>query len=351
VPFTRKAASEHVYLIQGWIERHMTGLAQAGRLSGGILDPAGDLKMLPFWITAEVLYGKLSDQQILELKELAVLREQLFKIAIRGGLPRFSFSRYFPTQANKRLARFRTAWAEFNDVAYKSSLSHSPIPPIHEMCLLCQSGTITQEQLLHTLDEALFANLDVTTGGMSWVLVLLAANRQYQEKIRNELRMNDANNRGSRKPYILASGTLLAACISEAARLRPLAAFSVPQSLPTPRIVSGYMIPAGTDFIVDTYGLNTRNASFWGPDAALFRPERFFEHSTELRYHYWRFGFGPRQCMGRYLADFMIRALVIHLVEFYDLSLVEGDSGKDWDRVPDMWINHPDIKIRCVRKA
>lgn len=354
VPFTRRNATEHIDLIEDWVKRHIAERWQYGLLSKGLLDPAEDLKMLPFWIVAEVFYGKLTFEQKQELKQLAVLREELFKFVIHGGLARFSFSRYLPTPANRKLAQFSLSWRNFNDRAYKRATSAYPTPPIVQMYKLCENGTITYDQLLHTLDESLFANLDVTTGGISWVLVFLAANQNYSSRLLSELNMHLSEHNGDRKPYIIANGTLLSAFIAESSRLRPLAAFSVPQSAPTPRVVDGFMIPAGTDFIVDAYGLNNRNLSFWGHDAALFRPERFLEHTkgaTDLRYHFWRFGFGPRQCMGRYLADFVIRALVIHLVEYYDLSLMDDDAGKDWDRNPDMWISHPRMTIRCHRKA
>ena len=341
-------------IIQYWVEKHMAELWQYGHLSKGLLEPADDLKMLPFWITAEVFYGKMSPEQILQLRELAAMREDLFKIVIHGGLARFKFSRYIPTQANKKLTRFQTSWRNFNDQAYYRAISNDLAPPIVQMYQLCENETITQNQLLHTIDESLFANLDVTTGGFSWVLVFLAANKYYQTRLLSELDTYRKEHQGDRKPYVLANGTLLASCIAESCRLRPLAAFSVPQSAPTSRVVGGYIIPAGTDFIVDTCGLNTRNETFWGPDASVFRPERFLEHSKQamdLRYQFWRFGFGPRQCMGKYLADLMIRAFIIHIVESYELSLLDGDVGEDWCRIPDVWISHPNMQLRCLRRT
>lgn len=353
VPFTRKNATENLDIIHRWIKRHMAERWQHSRLSKGLLDPAEDLKMLPFWIVAEVFYGDLSPEQMETLQELAILREDLFKYVIHGGLTRFSFSHFLPTVANRKLAAFTKNWKAFNDQAYERALSMSKSSPIVKMYRLCKNGSITYEQLLHTLDESLFANLDVTTGGISWVLVFLAANPEYPRRLLDELETNLNHYQGDSKPYILSSSTLLSACVVESSRLRPLAAFSVPQSTPTPRIVDGYLIPAGTDFIVDAFGLNTRNKKFWGHDVASFRPERFLEHtkgSTDLRYQFWRFGFGPRQCMGRYIADFMIRALIVHIVEYYDISLLNDADCQDWNRHPDMWISHPNTTIRCVRK-
>lgn len=67
-----------------------------------------------------------------------------------------------------------------------------------------------------------------------------------------------------------------------------------------------FIIPAHTDFIVNSCALNMQNP-FWGADAQRYAPERFLENkSTRLRYNYWRFGFGPRQRMGKHLADLVV---------------------------------------------
>lgn len=47
--------------------------------------------------------------------------------------------------------------------------------------------------------------------------------------------------------------TLLLALMLEFARLKPLAAFSIPQAAPTHRVVGGFLITTGTNFVVDIY--------------------------------------------------------------------------------------------------
>ncbi|KAI0114676.1 putative cytochrome P450 monooxygenase [Hypoxylon sp. NC0597] len=344
-PFLRKSAAEYVPLVKKHIKMHFDELWQYRSLSEELLDPAEDLKLLPFWIVAEVFYGQLTPAMMAELREMAPEREALFKEVIKGGISRFSFSRYLPTKANQSLANFLTRWRVFNNKAYELALASGiTTAPIVQMYELVRKGTMTSDQLLQTLDESLFANLDVTTGGISWNLIFLAAYQHYQGLLVQE----HVERADKEEQYILDNSSLLAACISESSRLRPLAAFSVPQSAPTERVVDGYVIPAGTDFIVDSYGLNIRN-DFWGSDTAAYRPERFLEKGAlELRYHFWRFGFGPRQCMGRYVADIIIRTLIIHLVENYELSII--DPSEKWGRNPETWINHPQMRIRCVRK-
>lgn len=342
-PFLRKSAVEYVPLVKKHVVKHFDELRRVGSLSEGLLNPTENLKLLPFWVVAEIFYGELSPEMVSELKGLAPLREDLFKEVIRGGLSRFSISQYFPTKPNKSLASFQARWKLFNDRAYHRAVSSNLAVPIVHLFELVKRGTMTAEHMLHTLDESLYANLDVTTGGISWNLVFLAAHKRYQESL-----LQDSMASSDHEQYILSSSTLLAACVSESSRLKPLAAFSVPQSAPTERAIDGYIIPPGTDFIVDAYGLNVRN-EFWGEDAALYRPERFLERSAlEMRYHFWRFGFGPRQCMGKYVADMIIRTLIDYLVNNYDLNLVH--SSGIWSRDPESWINHPKMQIRCVKK-
>ena len=343
--FLRKNALAHIPIIWRQTESYFGTLHREGKLNKGLIEPAADLKMLPFWVVAEVVYGDLSPEMIRELIELAPLREQLFRYVIEGGLARFSWSKHLPTKANRSLAGFQVRWKAFNDLAYKRAVALGTNAPIVNMYEAVHGGHMELDQLYQTLDESLYANLDVTIGGISWNLVFLAAYPEYQTSLLAEINAVHENGFDS---YIQSSSTLLASCIYESSRLKPLAAFSVPQSAPTTRVVGGYIIPAGTNFVVDSYALNIRN-EFWGHDSEKYRPERFLEKSnTELRYHFWRFGFGPRQCMGKYVADLMIRILLVHVIRGYELSFLSTEG--EWKRNSHTWITHPDMTIRCVRR-
>jgi cytochrome P450 len=305
------------------------------------------MKMLPFWVVAELFYGRLPAFLIRELEELAPLREHVFKYVINGGIPRFAWARWLPTAANTDLRKFKQAWRGFNNRALEYAKAKNPQAPIIQMQAAVSVGQITQEQLLQTLDESLYANLDVTTGGLSWNLVFLAAHPEVQTRLRQEL--STAVSKNELHAYITDRTSYLAACVSESSRLRPLAAFSVPQAAPTVREVDGYIIPPGTSFIVDSYALNVRNEA-WRPDNDAYRPDRFLGgRDSDRRYLFWRFGFGPRQCMGRHAADMVIRTALAHLVLNYELGLLDG--GEDWRRNRESWITHPDFWLRCVKRA
>jgi len=170
VPFRHSNVVAHVDVIRRKVHDYVEELAREGDLRRGRLDPARDLKMLPFWVVAEIIYGRLEPAQIPELKDLAPHREALFRFVIRGGLSRFSLSKYLPTAANLALRNFRKRWWAFNRAAYSVAAARSDtgnVPPIVDMYRAVHEGTIAEEQLLQTLDESLYANLDVTTGGLS----------------------------------------------------------------------------------------------------------------------------------------------------------------------------------------
>lgn len=353
-PFVRSKSATYIDLMERRVERHFRELWEKSTLSQSVIDAAQDLKMLPFWIVADILYGGLTPAMEQQLGEMAPRREKLFQYFLRGGLTRYAWSRFLPTAANRELADFKTRWAAFNRRARDEVPGRSPGAPIAAYYAAVAAGAVDEESVLQTLDEALFANLDVTLGGISWNLVFLAAHPDAQARLRAEVAAERARARagaGVFDSYVLRSDTFLAACIAESSRLRPLAAFSVPQAAPTARVVGGYYFPAGTNFIVDSYALNQRHER-WGPDAARYRPERFLERASvrDNRYSFWRFGFGPRQCMGKYVADILMRVLLVHLVERYELAMLDKD--KEWERDMQTWINHPVMKLRCVaRKA
>ncbi|KAF2259667.1 putative cytochrome P450 monooxygenase [Lojkania enalia] len=345
-PFLPTQATTFAPLIQSEVKKFFDALMHDRKLESGVIDPAKDLSMLPFLIIAKIIYGELEEAQHKELKELIKIREALFRQVMSGGLSRFYWSKYLPTKTNASLIEFKYRWKTFNDKVISKLLDMGKYTPIVQMSRFIESGKVTGEQFYQTLDEILFANLDVTTGGTSWVLTLLATYEEYQSKVRTELyRKEDSN---MLEEYITKSFTLLDACILESARLKPAAAFTVPQSAPTIRIVDGFIIPANTNVIVDTYALNIRN-EFWGEDSRTYRPERFLEKAaSEYRYHYWRFGFGPRQCLGKYIADLIIRATISYIIINYDLECPMEEDGPG--RNHEVWIDHPVTLLRCTMR-
>lgn len=135
-------------------------------------------------------------------------------------------------------------------------------------------------------------------------------------------------------------------CVLESSRLRPLATFSGPQFSPSMVNLDGFVIPAGNYFIVDTHVLNIRD-KLWSTDKMGFRPERFLQlKPLDLRYSFWRFGFGPRQYLGKYIADATIRHSIVRILLQYELAILDSRA---WERDRAVWISYPDFELSCQR--
>jgi len=358
--FLASTSSSHIPIIQKRTQEYFAEIQSqpGGNLTRGLIDPVNDIKLLPFRIVAEIVYGRLESDARDTLESLVPLRERLWKRMIAGGLTRYRWSRFLPLAVNGELRTWQRQWSDFNDRAAKTGavtreeLLCNPPPPIMTMYAAVERQLITRDQALQTLDEMLFANLDVTMGGLSWNLVFLAENPSAQAELRAEVISHEMS--GS---YFLSSHTFLHACILESARLRPLAAFSVPQSAPDTRIVGdggtqpGYVIPGGTNYIIDTHALNIHN-TFWGVEQTereSYRPARFHERRpVELRYNYWRYGFGPRQCLGKHVADLIIKNLLVYVVSNYKLLLQKEEKNNKMCLASGSWITHPNVHLVCT---
>lgn len=349
--FTHSKAINYLDLIHSRVGDY---LQKCTALQRGTLNPADDFKFLPFLVVGDILYGHMTQEMEDELRQMAPLRERLFQFVIRGGLARYTWSQYLPTEANHALREFRSRWVAFNQAAYcRARERGATATPVYQLFTAVSDGMITAANAYQTLDEMLFANLDVTLGGLSWNPVFLAANPAVQEELYENITAAQEAEGPAMPMYLQDSSTYLAACILESSRLKPLAAFSVPQAAPTARVLDGYVIAGGTNYIVDAYALNVEH-EFWGPDRHEYRPGRFLGvKGADLRYHMWRFGFGPRQCLGKYVADLILRVFLVHLVRNWRLGFEDGQTAdsREWKRDLDAWITHPTIELTCTPRG
>ena len=163
----------------------------------------------PFFCTAEYLYGPLSKTEKELLWAIGQSSLGLMGYVLSGGLFRFGISRVVNRAAIRDLNKFEAQWADFNHQIYLSRLKESPPPPIVPLWqLVLGSEVATRDvssppetlrvsipntpllQILHTLSEILFANLDVSTQALSWLVIFLASDEKIQQELREEIRCN-----------------------------------------------------------------------------------------------------------------------------------------------------------------
>lgn len=163
--FNATASMEHAEMIQCAVRTHFEDMHNqaTSNLQSGQIDPVADLTMLPFWIVARLLYGELDQEARVELESLIPLRENLFMSMIQGGISRFWWSKFLPLRINRDLRRWKSLWLIFN----RRMATARPKSLVGRLWRRIRSGEVTEEHINQTLDEMLFANLDVTTGSIS----------------------------------------------------------------------------------------------------------------------------------------------------------------------------------------
>ncbi|KAF2790191.1 cytochrome P450 [Melanomma pulvis-pyrius CBS 109.77] len=353
-PFLRNAATSYVGAVEEHSKEHIASLAalKSDTSTSWKLEPHGDLRIYPFLALADILYGRLTPDLKERLLAIVPGRDSVFRAMVQGGWTRFPISRFFPFKDIRDLRTFKRDWGHWNDLAHAEAIrkrdtgeAKDDAPVIH-MYARVADGSMDREALLQTLDEMLFANLDVSIGGLAWALVFLAAYPRVQDRLVQEIRADLTPETSG--TYLLSQSNYLHHVLLESARLRPVVAFSVSQSAPTARRVSNFLLPAGTKFIVDADQLNVRDP-LWGPDNTTFRPERWADggvkRAKDIRYCYWRFGFGPRVCLGKYVVDLMMKALIVELVRGWELRI---ESEKEW---ANMEVLDSSMKIACTRRV
>lgn len=346
--FTFKRSRNYIELLEKNARAVLDDL-QPGFMQGALLHPARDLRNAAFYAVAETIFGTLTPQQASTLLGLVTVRERLLMKAFTGTITRFSWSRYLPSTTNRELTWFQHEFESLVFSLVKRDTARST--PARALVEAVHRGEIPKVEAIQTLDEILFANLDVMAGAIAWAVVLVAEDAHIQNLLRNEFSEIRRDGK-SWEDYIADADTLLAAAVRESGRVRPLASFSVPQAAPTDRIVGGYRIPKGTDFIVDSRALNVLHP-VWGGDGEFYRPGRWLGHfksgrDRDLRYQFWRYGFGPRQCLGKYVGDMMLRVFLVELLDRYQLTL-DPRFCDTQTRDPNNWIATPVAQVKCTR--
>lgn len=153
----------------------------------------------------------------------------------------------------------------------------------------------------------------------------------------------------------------LEAVIKEGLRMHPTVGLCLERVVPEPGLTlpDGRFLRAGT-----TVGLNpsvmTRNRDVYGPDADLFRPERWLPRDIaaeapeiyaervrkmdELNTFVW--GGGNRTCLGRFLATTSLYKVTAMLITRYDIAL--EDPSKEWELRRHWMVYNDKIRVRLA---
>ncbi|EGO22661.1 hypothetical protein SERLADRAFT_473766 [Serpula lacrymans var. lacrymans S7.9] len=294
---------------------------------------------IPFKMISKVIFGEMLDDNLFkELWSYNGLHERLMMTSFFGKLEQWALSSYLPTAANRDMAAFQRGWGDLLKRVSNEAYEKGIFMPVGEMYKKVLDGEMTFPEFTHTIDETLFTNIDATTVSIMWAVTLVAQHEEVQERLLSEIAQiwePEGDEEDQLNLYLKRTDTLLHHCYMESGRLRPILFYSMSEQTADSKVIRGHVIPAETSILINGHALN-RVSPIWSPDGDVFRPDRFASLSPAVyRYSFWRFGMGPRKCLGMHFADKVVKCCLFESVRRYKIS-VRGEVDVRRDRFVQM---------------
>lgn len=184
-----------------------------------------------------------------------------------------------------------------------------------------QGKKFTTQQLMDECKTFFFAGHETTAGLLTWAMLLLAANTEWQEKAREEV-MEVCE--GLQLPDVetLHKLKIMGMIINETLRLYPPAIVITRFAL-TDMKLGELFIPKDSSVWIPVLAIHL-DPELWGDDAHEFKPQRFEQGVANACRHplaFLPFAFGPRNCVGQSFALMEAKIVLAIILMRYRFSL------------------------------
>ncbi|KAF8845290.1 cytochrome P450 [Paxillus ammoniavirescens] len=181
------------------------------------------------------------------------------------------------------------------------------------------------EQVAAQMRTIISAGYEPVSATIAWFFYELAMNPERQQAIREEVSLahdpsyDELNN----------DFPLLDAFFMETLRVHPpvlenhhqaAETISIPLSEPLPGTTDLHLIIPKDTVLSMPVNVIHSDRSGWGPDADIFRPERWLQRNTRNNRDLFAFSLGPRGCLGKNFATAEIKALAVTLLRQFSFT-------------------------------
>nr|UZE89963.1 cytochrome P450 CYP4416A2 [Chrysoperla zastrowi sillemi] len=180
------------------------------------------------------------------------------------------------------------------------------------------NSNFTEEQLHNETNVLIFAGYETTAITLSFVLLHMAAYKDIQTKLYNEIiEVLGDKNVDSINVDDLPKLKYMEMVLKESLRLTPTVPL-IPREASQDIKIDNYTIPKGANILIPIINIH-RNPEYW-ENPLKFNPERFTSENIKNRhpYAYLPFGAGPRSCLGRRYAWIFMKTALVALLSRYE---------------------------------
>ncbi|XP_077994769.1 1,25-dihydroxyvitamin D(3) 24-hydroxylase, mitochondrial-like isoform X2 [Glandiceps talaboti] len=188
-----------------------------------------------------------------------------------------------------------------NEVVKISSSENMDEEEVDFLTFLVAKSKLETDEIYSNCTELLAAAVDTTSNAFLWVLDCVSKRPDVQDKLFREV--SKVVPQGELPTYQHVNQMpYLKAVVKETIRLFP-PAINLIRILSQDIVVQGYNIPAETAILIPIWGMSRDPRYF--EDPLQFKPERWLrnEHEHFDGFRSLPFGFGPRMCIGKRLAE------------------------------------------------
>ncbi|XP_049865928.1 cytochrome P450 302a1, mitochondrial isoform X2 [Pectinophora gossypiella] len=186
--------------------------------------------------------------------------------------------------------------------------------------------------------DILMAAIDTTAYSTAFALYHLSRNPKCQEKLFEEAVKVFPTKDTPLTADVLSKASYVRSCVKESLRLNPVS-IGVGRLLQKDIVLKGYLIPKDT--VIVTQNMIASRLPQYVRDPLQFKPERWLRGSPDYEnihpFLSLPFGFGPRSCIARRLAEQNISITLLRVFREFDVKWLGDELG-----IRTLLINKPD---------
>lgn len=180
--------------------------------------------------------------------------------------------------------------------------------------------TLSMDEIMDECKLFFFAGHETSSNLLTWTVFLLAINLDWQEILRKEV--NSICGTGIPDADMLSRMKSMTMVLNESLRLYPPAHSIVREAYKDMKL-GPFSIPKGALLSLSILGVH-HSEKYWGPDANMFKPERFADGPSQAATDpnaFLPFSMGPRTCIGQNFAMLEAKTVLAMILQKFSFSL------------------------------